>query len=90
MSYWLQVQQLNQSYTTTDFCLALSALAYLDPNDQVSPDASTPLRWALHEADHTIQNPGDKWFWKAPSKHQPYLKSKDLFQHYLDTVRGSK
>lgn len=32
-----------------------------EPTDALA--ASGLLRWGLHEADMTIQNPGDAWFW---------------------------
>ena len=39
--------------------------------------------YAPHESDHSIQNPGDAWFWH---KGHAYLKAPDLFEHYLLTV----
>jgi len=38
------------------------------------------------EADYTIQNPGDRWFWKVGNNHGNYSSGEVLFQHYLATV----
>jgi len=35
------------------------------------------------EADYTIQNPGDWWFWHP---HLPYYTAKDMWMHYVMTV----
>ena len=56
----------------------------------LSPHVSYPkadMYWATHEADHTILNPGDHWFWRSD---HPHLPASALWQHWLDTVgRGS-
>ena len=45
--------------------------------------AGGTLQWAAHEADMTIQNPGDAWFWHKDHAH---LSAGDLFDHWLQTV----
>lgn len=55
--------------------------------EPVRPTAGASLRWAVHEADHSIQNPGDDWFWKPG---HAYLNASVIFGHWLRTVgRGS-
>jgi alpha-L-fucosidase len=43
--------------------------------------------FAPHEQDHSIQNPGDMWWW-VPG--HPWLSGAELFEHYLVSIgRGS-
>jgi alpha-L-fucosidase len=44
-------------------------------------------RFAPHESDHTILNPGDMWWWMGG---QAWLSAAELFDHYLATIgRGN-
>jgi alpha-L-fucosidase len=53
-----------------------------------APPADTPdLIFAPHEADHTILNPGDMWWWVEGHAH---LSAAQLFETYLVTIgRGN-
>ena len=51
------------------------------------PFGSPVMRFAPHEQDHTILNPGDMWWWV---KGQAWLSAAELFDHYLVSIgRGS-
>lgn len=56
--------------------------------DMSTPPADSPtLIFAPHEQDHTIENPGDQWWWQ---KGHPWLSAADLFETYLVTIgRGN-
>ena len=45
----------------------------------VATDGSN-TRFAPHESDHTILNPGDMWWWM---EGQAWLSAAKLFDHYL-------
>ena len=53
-----------------------------------APPADTPaLIFAPHEQDHTIENPGDMWWWV---EGHPWLAAAALFETYLVTIgRGN-